>query len=380
MDTWQKILQKSLTSAKEISEHFDIPLAEVEKIQNEFDIKINPYYLSLIKEKGDPIYKQVVPDLRELEDNGLFSDPLSEDRDSPVKSIVHRYPDRCLFLVSHDCASFCRFCTRKRKVGDPTQINPKFIDEGIEYIEQHPEIRDVIMSGGDPLLLSDDWLKQILHKLRRIPHVEIIRIGTRVPCFLPQRITTKLANTLKKFHPLYMNVHFNHPDELTPIAVAALGKLVDAGIPLGCQTVLLKGVNDDPDVMKKLMQKLLLARVRPYYIYQADYVFGTEHFRTRVEKGLEIIQAIRGWTSGLAVPHFVIDSPGGGGKIPLLPEYVVKISDEEVVLRNYQGNIFRYSQAKEGNGKHHKPEILAKQIKENQESPLCFEFDESMMM
>lgn len=380
MDTWQKILQKSLTSAKEISEHFDIPLAEVEKIQNEFDIKINPYYLSLIKEKGDPIYKQVVPDLRELEDNGLFSDPLSEDRDSPVKSIVHRYPDRCLFLVSHDCASFCRFCTRKRKVGDPTQINPKFIDEGIEYIEQHPEIRDVIMSGGDPLLLSDDWLKQILHKLRRIPHVEIIRIGTRVPCFLPQRITTKLANTLKKFHPLYMNVHFNHPDELTPIAVAALGKLVDAGIPLGCQTVLLKGVNDDPDVMKKLMQKLLLARVRPYYIYQADYVFGTEHFRTRVEKGLEIIQAIRGWTSGLAVPHFVIDSPGGGGKIPLLPEYVVKISDEEVVLRNYQGNIFRYSQPKEGNGKHHKPEILAKQMKENQESPSCFEFDESMMM
>ncbi|MCI0495945.1 KamA family radical SAM protein [candidate division KSB1 bacterium] len=379
MDTWQKILQKSLTSAKEISEHFDIPLADVEKIQDNFDIKINPYYLSLIKEKGDPIYKQVVPDLRELEDNGLFSDPLSEDRDSPVKSIVHRYPDRCLFLVSHDCASFCRFCTRKRKVGDPAQINPKFIDEGIDYIEQHPEIRDVIMSGGDPLLLSDDWLKYILHKLRRIPHVEIIRIGTRVPCFLPQRITTKLANTLKKFHPLYMNVHFNHPDELTPTAVKALGKLVDAGIPLGCQTVLLKGVNDDPDVMKKLMQKLLLARVRPYYIYQADYVFGTEHFRTRVEKGLEIIQAIRGWTSGLAVPHFVIDSPGGGGKIPLLPEYVVKITDEEVVLRNYQGKIFRYSQAKDGNGKHHHPEILINHRDKIQESAPCFEFDESMM-
>lgn len=379
MDTWQKILQKSLTSAKEISEQFDIPLADVEKIQNEFDIKINPYYLSLIKEKGDPIYKQVVPDLRELEDNDLFCDPLAEDRDSPVKSIVHRYPDRCLFLVSHDCASFCRFCTRKRKVGDPTQISPKFIDEGIDYIEQHPEIRDVIMSGGDPLLLSDDWLKYILHKLRRIPHVEIIRIGTRVPCFLPQRITTKLANTLKKFHPLYMNVHFNHPDELTPTAVKALGKLVDAGIPLGCQTVLLKGVNDDPEVMKKLMQKLLLARVRPYYIYQADYVFGTEHFRTRVEKGLEIIQAIRGWTSGLAVPHFVIDSPGGGGKIPLLPEYVVNISDEEVVLRNYQGKIFRYTQAKEGNGKHHHPEILAPQIEKIQVSSPCFEFDEAML-
>jgi len=380
MDTWQKILQKSLTGAKEISEKFDIPLADVKKIQNEFDIKINPYYLSLIKEKDDPIYKQVVPDLKELEDNGLFFDPLAEDRDSPVKSIVHRYPDRCLFLVSHDCASFCRFCTRKRKVGDPTQINSKFIDEGIDYIEQHPEIRDVIMSGGDPLLLSDDWLKYILQKLRRIPHVEIIRIGTRVPCFLPQRITTKLANTLKKFHPLYINVHFNHPDELTRIAVNGLGRLADAGIPLGCQTVLLKGVNDDPEVMKKLMQKLLQARVRPYYIYQADYVFGTEHFRTRVEKGLEIIKAIRGWTSGLAVPHFVIDSPDGGGKIPLLPEYVVKIADEEVVLRNYQGKIFRYTQTKDGNGKHHKPEKLVRHIKENQESSPCFEFDESMMM
>ncbi len=379
MDTWQRLLQKSLTTAKEISDKFDIPLADVEKIQNEFDIKINPYYLSLIKEKGDPIYKQVVPDLRELEDNGLFCDPLAEDRDSPVKSIVHRYPDRCLFLVSHDCASFCRFCTRKRKVGDPTKINPKFIDEGIEYIEKHAEIRDVIMSGGDPLLLSDEWLKYILHKLRRISHVEIIRIGTRVPCFLPQRITAKLANMLKKFHPLYMNVHFNHPDELTPQAVEALGRLANAGIPLGCQTVLLKGVNDDPEVMKKLMQKLVQARVRPYYIYQADYVFGTEHFRTRVEKGLEIIQAIRGWTSGLAVPHFVIDSPGGGGKIPLLPEYVVKMTDEEVVLRNYQGKIFRYSQTKEGNGKHHKPEELVKYMDEHQENLPCFEFEESMI-
>lgn len=380
MDTWQKLLQKSLTSAKEISDRFDIPLADVEKIQQEFDIKINPYYLSLIKEKGDPIYKQVVPDLRELKDDGLFCDPLAEDRDSPVKSIVHRYPDRCLFLVSHDCASFCRFCTRKRKVGDPSKINPKFIDEGIEYIAKHTEIRDVIMSGGDPLLLSDDWLAYILHKLRRISHVEIIRIGTRVPCFLPQRITAKLANMLKQFHPVYMNVHFNHPDELTPIAVQALGRLADAGIPLGCQTVLLKGVNDDPEVMKKLMQKLLLARVRPYYIYQADYVFGTEHFRTRVEKGLEIIQAIRGWTSGLAVPHFVIDSPGGGGKIPLLPEYVVKISDEEVVLRNYQGKIFRYTQTKEGNGKHPDPAKLINQLEQNQESLPCYEFDDSMVM
>ncbi len=379
METWQKILQKSLESAEEISKRFDIPLADVEKIKQEFDIKINPYYLSLIKEKGDPIYKQVVPDMRELENNGLFQDPLSEDRDSPVTNIVHRYPDRCLFLVSHQCASYCRFCTRKRKVGDPSKISLKFIDEGIEYIENHSEIRDVILSGGDPLLLSDDRLKYILHKLRRISHVEIIRIGTRVPCFLPQRITAKLAKMLRKFHPLYINVHFNHPNELTPIAVRALGRLADAGIPLGNQTVLLKGVNDDPEVMKKLVQKLLQARVRPYYIYQADYVVGTEHFRTRVEKGLEIIRALRGWTSGLAVPHFVIDSPGGGGKIPLLPEYVVQITDEEVVLRNYQGKIFRYRQTAESNGKHHHAEDAPVLMDELADEPRCLQCDEALL-
>jgi lysine 2,3-aminomutase len=352
----------------------------MEPLIRKFDMKITPYYLSLIKEKGDPIYKQVIPDIRELEDHGLFHDPLAEDKDSPVNNIVHRYPDRCLFLVSHTCASFCRFCTRKRKVGDPTKINMKYIDQGIEYIEQHEEIRDVIISGGDPLVLSDNKLDYILHKLRRISHVEILRIGTRVPCFLPQRITNKLAKMLKKYHPLFINVHFNHPNELTPIAVKALGRLADAGIPLGNQTVLLKGVNDDVEIMKKLMQKLLNARVRPYYIYQADYVFGTEHFRTRVEKGLEIIKALRGWTSGLAVPHFVIDSPGGGGKIPLLPEYVMKITDEEVVLRNYQGKIFRYNQVPETNGKHHMLPLTTSNVfdKANDQAP-CFEFDELIM-
>ncbi len=357
MERWRKILQNSVTTAKEISKKFDVPLEDIMDIEKEFNIKITPYYLSLIKEKGDPIYKQVVPDKREFADHGLFEDPLAEEKDSPVNNIVHRYPDRCLFLVSHVCASYCRFCTRKRKVGDPTKISLKFIDEGIEYIDKHSEIRDVILSGGDPLLLADDKLEYILQKLRRIEHVEIIRIGSRVPCFLPQRITASLAKMLKKYHPLFMNVHFNHPNELTPIAVKALGRLADAGIPLGNQTVLLKGVNDDPEVMKKLMQKLLQARVRPYYIYQADMVFGTEHFRTTVEKGLEIIKALRGWTSGLAVPHYVIDAPGGGGKIPLLPQYVIHVSNEEVVLRNYEGKVFRYRQP-EKNGKLQVEELL----------------------
>ena len=361
MERWKKQLQNSLVSAKQLSEKFDIPMSDVMAIENEFNIKITPYYLSLIKEKGDPIYNQVVPDIRELEDNQLMQDPLAEDRDSPVNNIVHRYPDRCLFLISHVCASYCRFCTRKRKVGDPSKISLRFIDEGIEYINSHNEIRDVILSGGDPLLLGDDKLEYILQKLRQIPHLEILRIGTRVPCFLPHRITAKLVRMLKKYHPLFMNVHFNHPDELTPLAQKALGRLANAGIPLGNQTVLLKGVNDDPQVMKKLMQKLLQARVRPYYIYQADMVFGTEHFRTSVEKGLEIIKALRGWTSGLAVPHFVIDAPGGGGKIPLLPNYLLSMNEDEVVLRNYRGRIYRYTQPGE-NGKLTVEELLSPEL------------------
>jgi len=345
MEKWQKLMRKSLTTVDQISKTLNVPKEELAGLDKVFKIKINPYYLGLIKEKGDPIYKQVVPDQAELKDCDLESDPLAEEADSPVPSIVHRYPDRCLFLVSPECASYCRFCTRKRKVGDSQKISLRFIQKGIKYIADHPEIRDVIISGGDPLMLGDKQIEHILSSLRRIPHIQILRIGTRVPCFLPQRITSKLVRILKKYHPLYINVHFNHPDELTPEAVTALGRLAEAGIPLGNQTVLLKGINDNPQVMKLLMQKLLQARVRPYYIYQADMVFGTEHFRTRVEKGLEIIKAIRGWTSGLAVPHFVIDAPGGGGKIPLLPEYVKSITDEEVVMHNYEGKEFRYRQA-----------------------------------
>jgi lysine 2,3-aminomutase len=346
MDDWQRILRESLRTPEEIAERFGLDLEEVRKIGRAFKIQITPYYASLIKKKGGPLYKQVVPDLAELAANSGEDDPLEEDLDSPVPSIVHRYPDRVLFLVSHSCASYCRFCTRKRKVGDVTKMHPRYIEDGIDYIKDHPEVRDVIISGGDPLILSDGKLEDILSQLRAIPHVEILRIGTRVPCYLPQRITETLANMLKKYHPLYINVHFNHPDEITLESARALNRLADAGIPLGNQTVLLKGINDDVLTMRKLMQKLLTVRVRPYYIYQADYVRGTEHFRTTVEKGLEIYQGLRGWTSGLAVPQYVIDAPGGGGKIPLIPEYVQSISDDRVVMRNYAGEIYVYPQVK----------------------------------
>ncbi len=344
MERWKKLLLDDCVSPEEISKRFGIPLDRLKTLSDRLGMRITRHYYSLIKEKGDPIYKQVVPDKRELEKRCLMEDPLAEDKDSPVRSIVHRYPDRCLFLVSPFCASYCRFCTRSRKVGDPGQISLSFIDEGVNYIKEHPEIRDVIVSGGDPLMLDDAVIERILSSLRSIPHVEIIRIGSRMPCFLPERITSKLVGMLKKFHPLFMNVHFNHPDELNPKSVAALAKIANAGIPLGNQTVLLRGINDDPAVMKELMHRLLKARVRPYYIYQADMLEGTEHLRTSVQKGIEIMESLRGWTSGLAVPQFVIDAPEGGGKIPLLPDYVQKIGEHDVILRNYQGKKFRYVQ------------------------------------
>jgi len=356
MDEWPQILRGSLRTPEEIAARFGLEVEEVRKVARVFKTQITPYYASLIKHKGDPIYRQIVPDKAELKGNSGVADPLLEDQDSPVPSIVHRYPDRLLFLVSYSCASYCRFCTRKRKVGDPSKINPRYIEDGLDYIRAHTEIRDIIVSGGDPLMLSDDRLEYILASLRAIPHLEILRVGTRVPCFLPQRVTPKLVAMLKKFHPLYVNVHFNHPDELTPEANAALGLLADAGIPLGCQTVLLKGVNDDALVMKRLMQKLLCARVRPYYIYQTDFVQGTDHLRTPVEKGIEIMDALRGWTSGLAVPYFIIDAPGGGGKIPVLPKYIQTMNDDQVVMRNFQNEMYAYPQVQtpapgSGNGK-----------------------------
>jgi lysine 2,3-aminomutase len=271
-----------------------------------------------------------------------MADPLDEENQSPVPNLVHRYPDRVLFLVCSECAMYCRFCTRKRKVGGENMlIDRQTLEAGIAYIRSRPEVRDVILSGGDPLLLGDERLEWILKELRAIAHVEIIRIGTRVPVVLPQRITPALVRILRRYHPLYINTHFNHPDEITETSAKACGRLADVGIPLGNQTVLMRGINDDPAVMKKLMQKLLTIRVKPYYIYQADMVEGTDHFRTSVEEGLEVMRALRGHTSGMGVPAYVIDAPGGGGKIPILPDYLQSLGDQ-VVLKNYQGNTYTY--------------------------------------
>ncbi|MGH9258330.1 MAG: KamA family radical SAM protein [Acidimicrobiales bacterium] len=349
METWQELLRKrSIASLEALAERFGSEhVGEIDRLRqaaDNFEFRISPAMVDLIQSPGDPIWRQYVPTVQELEVQDGLVDSLEEDANSPVPNITHRYPDRALFLVSPVCAAYCRFCTRRRKVGDPEKIPMSQLDSAFRYLAEHHEIRDVIMSGGDPLLLSDRRIDDICKRLRAIPHLEVLRIGSRIPCHLPERITPELCGILKKYHPLYINTHFNHPAELTPAAVTALGMLADAGIPLGCQTVLLKGVNDDPEVMKLLMQRLLVARVRPYYIYMCDQVAGAEHFRTTVEKGLEIIKALRGWTSGLAVPHFVIDAPGGGGKIPLLPEYVEAITDDEVVLRNYAGQRYVYKQ------------------------------------
>jgi lysine 2,3-aminomutase len=349
MAEWQRVLhERGLSTLRQLVEKFGAQhFPDLERLQqavDNFEFRISPPMVDLIKEPGDPIWRQYVPDLQELDVVEGVLDSLGEDADSPVPNITHRYPDRALFLVSPVCASYCRFCTRRRKVGDPEKIPMSQYESAFQYLEEHTEVRDVILSGGDPLMLSDRRLDAILARLRKIPHLEVLRIGSRVPCHLPERITPELCATLKKHHPLYINTHFNHPDELTPAAVKGLGMLADAGIPLGCQTVLLRGVNDDVDVMKKLMQKLLAARVRPYYIYMCDNVAGVEHFKTTVEKGLEIVEGLRGWTSGLAVPHFVIDAPGGGGKIPLLPEYVVRLTDDEIVMRNFRGQRYVWKQ------------------------------------
>ena len=356
MELWQEMLRQSVDSGKDLVERFGFDNKLADQLNSLFHIRINPYYLSLIRTPGDPIWLQCIPDARELDEDGLPEDPLAEDAHSPVPSIVHRYPDRVLFLTTSQCSMYCRFCTRKRKVGDSSKINMKYIQDGIDYIARNSQIRDVILSGGDPLMLTDFLLERVIKGLREIPHVEIIRLGTKMPCVLPQRVTPKLCRMLKKYHPIYVNTHFNHPWECTPEAKRACEMLADAGIPVGNQAVLMKGVNDDPDVMLELMRKLLTMRVRPYYLYQADITKGTNYFRTPISKGLEIMDKLRGHTSGLAIPSYVIDAPGGGGKIPLLPQYVIGRAGNQVILRNYKYEIFTYPDVEE-NPAHHSPPI-----------------------
>ena len=319
---------------------------EINRVKRKYPMKITSYYLDLIKEKDDPIWRQAVPSVEELEDNFNLEDPLQEEEHTPVPYLVHKYPDRVLLLVSSKCAMYCRFCTRKRKVGRQEQIPMEDVFRAIEYIREHSEVRDVIVSGGDPLMRTDSELEEILERLRSIPHLDIIRIGTRMPCVQPSRITPRLVKMLKRYHPLFMNIHFNHPNEITPESSAALNLLADAGIPLGSQTVLLQGVNDDPQVMKELMLKLIKCRVKPYYIYQCDLVKGVDHFRTPVEVGMEVMKGIQGFTSGLCLPHFVIDGPGG--KVPISPQYVKEITPDQIVLTNFMNNLYSYPGVKKG--------------------------------
>ena len=345
MEDWKKVLADSITKPKDLAKYLGVDPAEVEEVVGPYPMRITPTVLATIKEKGDAIWKQVVPEAVELDDIDAPDDPLEEDTDSPVPHLVHRYPDRALLMVTNQCPIYCRFCTRKRLVGKPGFLKKGELDQAVAYLREHTEVRDVILSGGDPLLLPDHLIERILKALRTIPHLELIRFGSRVPGTLPQRITPELCEIVKRYHPIYMNLHFNHPDELTQEVKEACWRLADAGVPLGAQTVLLKGVNDDPEIMKRLMHQLLLARVKPYYLYQADLTKGTNHFRTTVETGLRIIQSLQGHTSGMAVPHFVIDAPGGGGKIPLLPsDYLLNLDEEGAVLKNYENKTYHYPQ------------------------------------
>ncbi len=314
-----------------------------------FPLAITPYYLSLIDVdnfRNDPIFRQSFPSPEELKiERCDMADPLSEDKDSPVPGITHRYPDRVLFQVSNICSMYCRHCTRKRKVGDDDFIpGREQIEKGLDYIRRHPVVRDVLLSGGDPLMLSDGQLDWILGELRKIDHVQVIRIGTRMPVVLPYRITDELTAMLKKHHPVWVNTHFNHPREITTSSREALRRLADVGIPLGNQSVLLAGVNDCPRIMRSLVHKLTENRVRPYYLYQCDLAEGLTHFRTPVGKGIEIMESLTGHTSGFAVPTYVIDAPGGGGKIPVNPNYLISLSTNKVVLRNYEGVITTYKE------------------------------------
>ncbi|MFP4646173.1 MAG: lysine 2,3-aminomutase [Candidatus Bipolaricaulota bacterium] len=377
---WHWQLRNRITSVDELAKVIDLSPQEKEEISkslNQLRMAITPYFATMMdpSDRACPVRRRAVPEGKELSKSPEdILDPLHEDEDSPVPSVTHRYPDRVLFLVTDQCGMYCRHCTRRRHAGETDEPLPQeVIDRGIEYVKETPEVRDVLLSGGDPLTISDDRLEYILDRLYQIPHVEILRIGTNAPVVLPQRITSELIETLKQYQPLYINTHFNHPREISRASARACRKLADAGFVLGNQSVLLRGINDSPIIMKKLVQDLLRLRVRPYYIYQCDLSEGLSHFRTSMGKGIEIIENLRGYTSGLAVPTFIVDGPGGGGKIPVMPNYVVSRSDRRVVLRNYEGVLTTYTEPQQVSSSESPPdeEKLRKQFPqlENREGP-----------
>ncbi len=346
---WHWQIRNSFRKFSQIEKFFGIKINQsgINENKDLLPLRITPYYASLIdfSNPEDPLFKCVVPSIGELHLNkGESSDPLHEEEDCTVKNIVHRYPDRVLFLITGFCSTYCRYCTRSHMVAksEKSHFGLRDFDDAFRYIESHTEIRDVLLSGGDPLTLGEEKLEHILNRLRNIPHVEIIRIGTKVPAVLPQRITPSLVKMLSRYHPLYLSIHFTHPNELTGEVKKACERLANAGIPLGSQTVLLKGINDNVATMKSLVHGLLKNRVRPYYLYQCDPILGSAHFRTSVSKGLEVIKGLRGYTSGYAIPTYVIDAPGGGGKIPVLPDYNKGYVENDLLLESYNGKTYRY--------------------------------------
>jgi lysine 2,3-aminomutase len=348
---WRWQLRHRITTYEQLEEILDLTPEEIEGIKHSkgrLALAVTPYFASLMDPRNAncPVRRQAIPRVEEIHlSKNEMVDPLGEDKHSPVPGLVHRYPDRVLLLVTDQCAVYCRYCTRRRLVGsNERSITQGNFEEVLKYLKSHRKVRDVLLSGGDPLLLENERLEEMLSRLRALPHIELLRIGTRVPVTLPQRITGGLVRMLKKYHPLMISIHFTHPKEITESVRRACSELADGGIPLGSQTVLLKGINDKPYIMKKLVQELLKIRVRPYYIYQCDLAMGTEHFRTSVATGIQIIEKLRGHTTGYAVPTYVVDAPGGGGKIPLQPDYVVSKGRGKVVLRNYEGNVFEYSE------------------------------------
>lgn len=346
---WQWQIQNRIRNYSQLQQMLDLSPEEMAaggESGPKLPVGITPYYMSLlaVEDACHPLRRTVVPTCNEyIKLPGESDDPLGEESQSPVPGLVHRYPDRVLFLVHDFCSTYCRYCTRSRLVGHGSILPTRSrLERAVEYIKATPSVRDVLLSGGDPLTLSDDRLEWILSRLRRIPHVEVVRIGTKVPAVLPQRITRKLVRMLRKYHPIWMSLHFTHAEECTPEAFKACSLLADAGIPLGAQTVLLKGINDSVDTMKALSHQLIRMRVRPYYLYQCDPITGSGHFRTSIAKGLEIIRGLRGFTSGYAVPTYVVDAPGGGGKIPIMPDYFAGREGCELLLRNYEERVFRY--------------------------------------